>query len=384
MIKLISLVRRPKEWSREQLNEWWRGPHANSAKKLPGLLGYTHGDIKIDFDNPDSPEPAWDGLAELYFKDKAALDKAFASKEWKDAVKETAGMGGKRIVLVADEIDLLASSPNTPTIPPRPAGSQESNPILDSFSLQDRNALIIGGHGGLGEIIARTLAQLGAHVALAARHKEKCVSLAAELENTYGVRAMGLGCDITEEKQVEKTVAATVERFGSLEILVNNAGAFWTGPPEQIELSGWEKVVKVNLTGIFLACRTAAREMIKKGAGTIINVASNGGLMSFQPEFSEVVPYTTTKGAMIKLTRDLAVSWAKKGIRVNAVAPGQLKAGFTESISTEQKAEMCKRIPLGRLGEPDELSGAIAFLASDASKYIIGHTLVLDGGWTLE
>jgi gluconate 5-dehydrogenase len=311
------------------------------------------------------------------------LDAALASKEWRAAVKETAGMGGKRIAIVADEVDLLASVPDTPTIPPRSAERHEANPVLDAFNLQDRCALIIGGHGGLGEVIARTLAQLGARVALAARHVEKCVSLADDLEKTYGVSAMGLACDITKEEQVEQTVAAVVEKFGSLEVLVNNAGAFWAGPPEEVELRGWKKAVDVNLTGTFLACRTAARHMIKAGGGSIINVASSGGLMSFAPEFSEVVPYTTTKGAMIKLTRDLAVSWAKKGIRVNAVAPGQLEAGFTDSVSSDQKAEMCQRIPLGRLGKPDELVGAIAFLASDASKYVIGHTLVLDGGWSL-
>lgn len=382
MLKFTVLARGPKEWTREQFIEWWRGPHASSAKKIPGLLGYTHGKINVDFDKPDA-EPTWDGLAELYFEDRAALDKALSSKEWVDAVKEVAGMGGKRIALIADEVDLLAADPGTPTIPPKSAIRREPVAVLDAFNLKGRSALIIGGHGGLAEVIAQTLAQLGCCLALAARREGNCASLAEELKKCYGIDAFGLGCDITKEDQVEKAVGATVERFGALNILISNAGAFWSGPPDQIELRGWKKVVDVNLTGTFIACRTAARHMIKAGGGSIINVASSGGLMSFAPEFSEVMPYTTTKGAMIKLTRDLAVSWAKHGIRVNAIAPGQVEAGMTKTVDADQIKEMCRRIPVGRLGRPEELAGAVAFLASDASRYVIGHTLVIDGGWSL-
>lgn len=382
MIKLTVLARGPKEWTREQFLEWWRGPHARSARKLPGLLGYTHGKVQLDYDQPEAA-PAWDGIAELYFADRAALDRALASPEWADAAREVVGMGGKRIALIADEVDLLAPRPGTPTLPPVSAGRQVPAGVLGAFSLRGRSALITGGHGGLAEVMARTLAELGCRVALAARREGHCASLAAELAETYGVEACGLGCDITKEEQVDQTVAATIERFGSLDILINNAGAYWAGPPHEIPLRGWAKVVDVNLTGTFLACRAAARHMIKAGGGSIINIASNGGLMSFPPEHGEVIPYTTTKGAVIKLTRDLAVSWARYGIRVNALAPGSMDAGMTETIPADRLAEMRRRIPMGRGGKPEELAGAIAFLASDASSYVTGHVLVVDGGQSI-
>lgn len=381
MIKLTVLARGPKQWTKEQFVEWWRGPHAKAAKKLPGLIGYTHGRVQIDLDKPNE-EPTWDGLAELYFVDKAALDRAMASQEWADAVKEVAGegMGGKRIGLILDEVDLLAPEPGTPSLPPVSAPRQTPAGALDTFNLQGRSALITGGHGGLAVVMARTLAQLGCRVALAARRVESCISLAEELKKTYGVDAIGLSCDITKEDQVEQTVAATIERFGSLDILINNAGAYWAGSPEEIALKGWSKVVDVNLTGPFLACRTAARHMIKAGGGTIINIASSGALISFPREHGEVIPYTTAKGALLKLTKDLAVSWARFGIRVNALAPGSMDAGLTDSIDIDRLNEMRQRIPMGRGGRPEELAGALAFLASDASSYVTGQTLVVDGG----
>lgn len=382
MIKLTVLARGPREWTREQFVKWWRGPHASAAKKIPGLLGYTHGMVNEDLDKP-AEVPTWDGLAQLYFEDRAALDRGLASKEWADACQEVVGMGGKRIALIMDEVDLLDPVSGTPTIPPVSAQRNGQAAVLDVFNLKGRSALITGGHGGLGEVMAKTLASLGCRVALAARREASCVSLAAELTSTYGVEAIGLCCDITKEEQVEQAVETTIQKFGSLDILINNAGAFWAGAPDQIPLRGWTKVVDVNLTGPFLACRTAARHMIKAGGGSIINIASSGGLMSFSPEFNENIPYTTTKGAVIKLTKDLAVSWARHGIRVNAVAPGSMDAGLTESIEAELLTEMRRRIPMGRGGKPEELAGAVAFLASDASSYVTGQTIVVDGGQSI-
>lgn len=379
MVKLTVLARGPKEWTKEQFVEWWRGPHARSAKKIPGLLGYTHGQVKADLDKPDATEQTWDGLAQLYFEDRAALDRALSSKEWADAVQEVAGMGGKRIALILDEVDLLAPVTGTPTVPPTSARAAS---VLDTFNLRGRSALIIGGHGGLAETMARTLAGLGCSMALAARRVANCVSLAESLESTYGVKAIGLACDVTKEEEVEQAVAATVEQLGSLDILITNSGAYWAGAPEDIDLRGWSKVVDVNLTGTFLACRTAGRHMIKAGGGSIINIASTGGMIS-PPDFADVLPYTTTKGAVIKLTRDLASIWAKHGIRVNALAPGSIDAGMTNTIDTDVLNDMRQRIPMGRGGKPEELAGAVAFLASDASSYVTGHILVVDGGQSI-
>ncbi|WP_158735684.1 SDR family oxidoreductase [Alteribacillus sp. YIM 98480] len=381
MIKFVVLASRPSEWSKHQFLEWWRGPHAEAAKKLPGLIGYTHGKAELDFDRYGL-EPEWDGLAELYFEDRDALDLMLESSEWKAAVKDTANMGGKRIALVMDEADLLSAPPGKPTVTPPSSRLQSYPSVLNTFNLQNKTALIVGGHGDMASIMAHTLADLGCNVVLAARKENLCEELAGEISEKHEVESLGLHCDVTNKEKVRKTVKETVDRFGSLDILVNSAGTFWAGPPEDISVDGWSKVVDVNLTGTFLCCQEAAKYMIEFGGGTIINITSSGGLMSFPPEGGEVVPYTTTKAAVIKLTKDLAVSWAQHGIRVNALAPGSIDSGFTDSIDKQGQAWLRERIPMRRFGRPEELSGALAFLASDSSSFVTGHTLVVDGGQT--
>lgn len=248
------------------------------------------------------------------------------------------------------------------------------------FGLRGRSALIIGGHGEIAAAMASALAELGANVALAARKVDQCAALAERLAQAHGGVTLALGCDIGNEEQVQAAVAATVQRFGAIDILVNNAGASWSGAPEDIPLSGWEKVVKVNLTGTFLACREAGRHMLAQGRGSIINIASTGGMMSFTPELGQVVPYTTTKAAVLHLTRDLAAQWAAQGVRVNGIAPGSFESGLLLGITENQRDALRSRVPMGRLGAPQDLAGAVAYLASDASRYVTGQTLVVDGG----
>lgn len=250
-------------------------------------------------------------------------------------------------------------------------------------SLAGKVAVILGGHGELARAMASALADRGAHVALAARKVAQCEALASEIAASFGGKTLALACDISDEGQVAATIARVHEEFGRIDILVNNAGASWSGAPEEIPLSGWNKIINVNLTGAFVAAREAGRIMLAQGSGAIINVASTGGLTSFTPDRAQIVPYTTSKAAVIHLTRDLAAQWAARGVRVNAIAPGQMRSGLTLTVADETVEAMRGDVPMHRLGEPAELAAAVAFLASDAASYITGQTLVIDGGLTL-
>jgi gluconate 5-dehydrogenase len=250
-------------------------------------------------------------------------------------------------------------------------------------SLEGQVALIFGGHGGVAHALAAALADRGAMIVLAARKLPACEALARDITESFGTRTLALACDISREEQVRDTVAQTRAAFGGIDILVNNAGASWRGAPEDIPLSGWSKVIDVNLTGSFIAAREAARVMLVQGRGSIIFVASTGGMTSFTPDVAEIVPYTTTKAALIHMTRDLAAQWAHRGLRVNAIAPGQMRSGMTLTVPEEIVGKIRNSVPMKRLGEPQELAATVAFLASDQASYVTGQTIVVDGGLTL-
>jgi gluconate 5-dehydrogenase len=250
-------------------------------------------------------------------------------------------------------------------------------------SLAGRNALIVGGHGELARALGAALADRGANVVFAARKLPACVDLAGEIAEIFGVKTAGLRCDISDEVSVSTTVDKIVNDFGSIDILVNNAGASWSGAPEDIPLAGWQKIIDVNLTGAFIAARQVARHMINQGKGSILIVASTGAFTSFTPDLAQIVPYTTSKAGVVHLTRDLAAQWAEKGIRVNAIAPGQIRSGLTLTVPEDRLELVREGIPVKRLGEPEEFAGAAAYLVSDAASYVTGQTLIIDGGMTL-
>ncbi len=256
--------------------------------------------------------------------------------------------------------------------------------LLSRFDLTGRVAIVTGGHGELAEAIAGALAQLGCSVSLAARRLEACEDLAHRLEDRYGVRTLAFAADVSEEDDVERLVATVNGELGRVDVVVNNAATFWAAAPEDVPTAkGWRRVLDVNLTGSFLVCRAAGRLMLAQGRGSIINVSSAGGLMSYLPEVGSTLSYTTTKGALINLTRDLASQWADRGVRVNAIAPGSIDGGMTHTIPDQRQERLLGLIPMRRLGRPDELQGAIAYLASDASSYVTGTVLVIDGGQTI-
>ena len=248
--------------------------------------------------------------------------------------------------------------------------------VRDFFDLSGKVAIVTGGGSGIGRQMAQGLSEAGAELVLCARKVERCEEAAAQMPT----RALAMQCDVTDADSVESMVARTVDELGRVDILVNNAGTVWGAAPEDIPLKGWQKVVDVNLTGVFLCAQAAGRRMIERGeGGRIVNVASVAGLHGAPAEVVNALPYHATKGGVISLTKDLAWKWARHGINVNAIAPGWFPSDMANFV-IDSNPELARRIPLGRFGGPEDLKGVVVFLASRASDYVTGHTLVVDGG----
>ena len=248
------------------------------------------------------------------------------------------------------------------------------------FDLSGKTAIVTGGGKGIGRQMAQGLAEAGANVVLCARQADRCEQAAAELAEQFGVKALGLGCDVRDTEQVQAVVARTVTDFGAVDVLVNNAGVVWGATPEDMPLEGWQKVVDVNLTGVFLFSQAVGRVMIGGDGGAIVNIASVAGLHGAPPEIVNTIVYHATKGGVIAFTRDLAWKWAPHGIRVNAIAPGWFPSDMANFVLEHAGEELMRRVPLRRFGGSEDLKGPVVFLASDASAYVTGHTLVVDGG----
>ena len=247
------------------------------------------------------------------------------------------------------------------------------------FDLSGKTAIVTGGGTGIGRQMAQGLAEAGANLVLCARKAERCEQAASELEQ-LGVRAIGLGCDVRDPDQVQHVVGQAVEELGGVDVLVNNAGTVWGASPEEMPLEGWQKVIDVNLTGVFLFSQAAGRVMIERGGGVIVNIASVAGLQGGPPEIMNTIAYNASKGGVIAFTRDLACKWAQHGIRVNSIAPGWFPSDMSGYVLERHEERLKQHIPLGRFGGPHDLEGVVVFLASDASAYVTGHTLVVDGG----
>jgi len=249
------------------------------------------------------------------------------------------------------------------------------------FDIRGQTAIVTGASSGLGVTFAETLGERGVNLVIAARRYEKLVQVAEETSRKYGVQVIPVRVDVSQEDQVVNMVNVAIEKFGSIEILVNNAGIASLSPSVDMSLEEWKKVIDVNLTGIFSCARTVAREMIKKKYGKIVNIASIYGAVG---DIFPTAPYYASKGAVINLTRALAIEWAPYKINVNAIAPGFFPSEMTESVFRDEKAMkyILSRTPLGRTGEPLDLKAALTYLASPASNYVTGQTLFVDGGWT--
>ncbi len=248
------------------------------------------------------------------------------------------------------------------------------------FDLSGKVAIVTGGGSGIGRQMAEALAEAGADLVLCARKAERCEQAAEELRG-LGVRTLGLGCDVREPEQVQAVVARARDDFGQVDILVNNAGTVWGGWPEDTPLEGWQKVIDVNLTGVFLCSQAVGCVMIEQGTGgKIVNIASVAALRGGPPEVMNAIAYNASKGGVVSFSRDLATKWARHGINVNAIAPGWFPSDMSNFVLDHHGEALYDHIPLRRFGGPDDLKGAVVFLASPASDYVTGHTLVVDGG----
>jgi NAD(P)-dependent dehydrogenase (short-subunit alcohol dehydrogenase family) len=249
---------------------------------------------------------------------------------------------------------------------------------LEMFSLEGKRALVTGASRGIGAAIALGFAEAGADVAVAARTASDLEALAGKIE-ALGRRGVPIVCDATDPDDIARCVDAAIGRLGGIDVLVNNAGGTrFMAPLLATRPEGWDKAIALNLTSVFHFCRRVGAHMVERGSGSVINISSVGGLRG-SPGLSF---YGAAKAGVVSLTRTLAIEWGRAGVRVNALCPGWVRTDLNRNLweNPETAAATVELVPLGRWAEPGELVGAAVFLASDASSYVTGSVLVVDGG----
>ena len=254
-------------------------------------------------------------------------------------------------------------------------------PLKELFDLSGRVAIVTGGSRGLGEEMAEGLAEAGASLVLCAR-RDQWLRPTLDRFQARGFRVEGMTCDVSVQQQVDAVVEQTMAKFGRIDILVNNAGVSWGAEPEEMPLDKWQKVIDINLTGAFLFSQAAGREMLKKQYGRIINIASIAGLHA-SVNGAHYAGYAASKAGLMGLTRELAASWGRSNIRVNAIATGFFHSRLADPAIAHAEPHIKATSPIPRVGDAGELKGVAVFLAADASNYITGQTIVVDGGRTI-
>jgi NAD(P)-dependent dehydrogenase (short-subunit alcohol dehydrogenase family) len=252
--------------------------------------------------------------------------------------------------------------------------------VLDRFKLNGKTALVTGGARGLGKTMATALAEAGADIALAGRSRKSCEIAAKEIAGATGRTVRGFGADVTSGADVEHLHADVTAACGDIDILINNAGTNIRGTLDQLSEADWDSVIDTNLKGPFLCTKAFAPGMIKKGWGRVINLASIMSVVALPGR----TPYASSKAGVLGLTRVWALEWAGKGVTCNAICPGPFATDMNRQLLNDPQAyqQFVASIPMGRWGELDELAGAVVFLASEASSFVTGTPLFVDGGWT--
>ena len=253
--------------------------------------------------------------------------------------------------------------------------------MFDKLQLDGKVAIITGSTKGIGRGIAEGLAQAGANIVVVSRHQDECDAAAAEIQK-FGVQAIGIKTDVTKQDEIDNLITKTVEKFGHLDIMINNAGSAVTKKAEELTEDDWNRVINVDMKAVFFCAQAAGRVMIQQNHGKIINVASMLGLIAEK----QVLPYCVAKGGVIQMTKALALEWARYNIQVNAICPGYVVTAINEKELNEPKVfkHITGKIPMRRFGQVDDIAGLAVYLASPASDYMTGQPVVIDGGWTAQ
>ena len=250
------------------------------------------------------------------------------------------------------------------------------------FDLKGKTAIVTGATKGIGKGIASGLAEAGANIILVSRHYDDCAQVALEIKEKYNVLTLPVKCDILQRSQLDNLLFRSLETFGSVDVLVNNAGSAITKKAEDLTEEDWDRVVNLDLKASFFCAQTIGRQMIQQNRGKIINIASILGLVADK----QVLPYVAAKGGVVQFTKALALEWAKYNIQVNAICPGYIITEMNKAeLETDKISKhLLSKIAARRFGKVEDIAGAAVYLASEESNYMTGHSMVIDGGWCSE